>query len=94
MKFKVIFYTQGQNASGRVGIFPATCVAHIHNNERILQIVQNVCLMDGSKSLRLYRDQVTLIRQFFWDSDQINPSFFINALRLFSHPSIKMLSMV
>jgi len=54
---------QGQNITGRIGIFPSTCVAHIHSNERVMQVVQNLNLWDGSKSLRLYRDQIVFAQQ-------------------------------
>ncbi|VDP45121.1 unnamed protein product [Soboliphyme baturini] len=41
-----------------IGIFPSTCVARVYSNERVMQVLQNVNLWDGTKSLRLYRDQV------------------------------------
>lgn len=39
--------------------FPATCVAGLWANESVMKLVQNVCLSDGRKTLRLYRDQVS-----------------------------------
>uniref|UniRef100_A0A5S6R4I7 SH3 domain-containing protein n=1 Tax=Trichuris muris TaxID=70415 RepID=A0A5S6R4I7_TRIMR len=49
---------QGYKQSESAGRFPSTCVARILPNERVMQVVQNLNLWDGSTNLRLYRDQV------------------------------------
>lgn len=50
-------YLQGSTADGRMGTFPTIFTAKILPNERVCQVLENIQLCEGKKSLKIYRHQ-------------------------------------